>query len=227
MRGSEPEETSVEENTRRPWRRVGPNGAAPAVLFTALTSWVGFASEIPVARPPAICGVTVTTDASGVIIVRWKGGTPPFQVVRGDNEDFTIAQDVRILAPDVAASEFRDRTEPEKRYWYQVADRNSPPLLFRTDPQDPHEGDLVTIHGIGFASKCDANHLILGGDMDDVPLRNCSATSVQFKVPLHVISEEPMIMTERGLGRFGSELDDCEGIPRGPVTWPNLAENKH
>lgn len=61
--------------------------------------------------------------------------------------------------------------------------------------------------------------------MDAVPLQDCTSTSVRFKVPLHGISDEPEVMTERGLGRFGSTLEDCEGIPRGPVTWSSAAES--
>ena len=192
---------------------------ARALLCAALTVPVVFATEIPVPRPPAICGLTVVAVGSGAIVLRWEGGTPPFLVLRGDDEDFTAAKDVRLLASDVAAREFRDRAEGGQRYWYQVADRHSPPLLFRTDPRAPHDGDLVTIHGVGFATNCRDNHLILGGQMDAAPLQNCTLTSVQFKVPLHVISDEPMVMTGRGLGRFGSVLEDCEGIPRGAVTW--------
>ena len=209
----------VGKNSRTRQERAGPKGGAIAVLCTALTAAAVSATEIPVARPPAICGVTATVLDSGEIVLRWEGGTPPFLVLRGDDEDFTAAREVRLLASDVAAREFRDRVEGGRRYWYQVADRNSPPLLFRTDPSDPHEGDLVTIHGVGFDSNCRNNHLILGGRMDAVPLQNCTFTSVQFEVPLHVISDEPMVMTGRGLGRFGFDLEDCNGIPKGAVTW--------
>lgn len=207
------------KDTRTRPGRAGPEGVALAVLCTALTVPTVFATEIPVARPPAICGVTVTAVGSDAIVIRWEGGTPPFLVLRGDDGDFTAAKEVRLLASDVAVREFRDRVEGARRYWYQVADQNSPPLLFRTDPSDPHEGEVVTIHGAGFDSNCRNNHLILGGQMDVAPLQNCTFTSVEFKVPLHVISDEPMVMTERGLGRFGSILEDCEGIPREAVTW--------
>jgi hypothetical protein len=209
----------VNETTPSTRQTAGLRGFVLPLLCLILACPTAIADQIPVPRPPAICAITVTAADPRSIVVLWKGGTTPFLVVRGDDEDFTAARNVQVLASDVAGREFRDHPPAGKRFWYQVADRNSPPLLFRIEPAVPHEGDLVSIHGIGLSSNCDQNHLIIGGTFDGAPLRNCSPRSVQFKVPLHVTSDETMIWTANGLGRFSGELDDCEGIPRGPVTW--------
>jgi hypothetical protein len=190
---------------------------AAAATFAILTTVR--ASEIPVARPPAICDIKVTTTGTDGVLLRRKGGTPPFVVLRSDAADFTAARDVRVLA--TAEREFRDRVGRGQRYWYQVMDRHSPPLLFRTEPDVPHEGELVTIRGAGFDPNCKGNHLIMEGTMDVAPLQDCTSSSVSFKVPLHAVSGELEVMTGRGLGVFGSALEDCEGIPREAVTWSN------
>jgi hypothetical protein len=187
--------------------------------LAALTTVV--ASEIPIVRPPAICGLKVTQAGTDVVLLRWQGGTPPFVVLRSDAADFTAARDVRVLAAGVAPREYRDRVGRGKRYWYQVIDRHSPPLLFRIEPDVLHEGELVTIHGAGFDANCKGNHLIVEGTMDAASLEHCTSSSVSFKVPLHAVSGEIEVMTDRGLGVFGSTLEDCDGIPRGAVTWSN------
>jgi hypothetical protein len=66
---------------------------ALAATLTILTTVM--ASEIPVARPPAICELTVTNAGADVVLLRWKGGTPPFVILRSDAADFTTAGDVR------------------------------------------------------------------------------------------------------------------------------------
>ena len=192
---------------------------AAAATFAILTTVR--ASEIPVARPPAICGLKVTAAGADGVLLRWTGGTPPFVVLRSEAADFTAARDVRVLAAGVASREYRDRVGRGQRYWYQVMDRHSPPLLFRIEPDAPHEGELVTIHGAGFDVNCKRNHLIMEGTMDVAPLQDCTSSSVSFKVPLHAVSGELEVMTGRGLGVFGSALEDCEGIPREAVTWSN------
>jgi hypothetical protein len=55
---------------------------ALAATFAFLTTVL--ADEIPVARPPAICELKVTTVETGGVLLRWKGGTPPFVVLRSD-----------------------------------------------------------------------------------------------------------------------------------------------
>jgi len=196
-----------------------PSRVVLTASFAALTAVV--ASETPIVRPPAICGLKVTSAGTDAVLLRWTGGTPPFVVLRSDASDFTAARDVRVLAAGVAPREYRDRFGPEKRYWYQVMDRHSPPLLFRIEPDDPHEGALVTIYGAGFDAKCGGNHLIMAGEMDAAPLQHCTSSSVSFKVPLHAGSGELGVMTDRGLGVFGSTLEDCDGIPREAATWSN------
>lgn len=193
--------------------------AAIAATFAILTTVM--ASEIPVARPPAICDLKVTAVGTDAVLLRWKGGTPPFVVLRSDAADFTAARDVRALAGAVPIREFRDRIGRGVRYWYQVMDRHSPPLLFRIEPNDPHEGDLVTIRGAGFNPDCKRNHLIIEGTMDAAPLQRCTSSSVSFQVPLHSVSGDIEVMTDRGPGMFGSALEDCEGIPREALTWSN------
>jgi len=190
-----------------------------AATFAFLTTVM--ADEIPVARPPAICELKVTMAGTGGVLLRWKGGTPPFVVLRSDAADFTAARDVRVLATGVALREYRDRVGSGERYWYQLMDRHSPPLVFRTEPDIPHEGELVTIHGAGFDPNCKGNHLIMAGTMDVAPLQRCTFSSVSFKVPLHAVSGELQVLTGRGLGVFGSALEDCEGILREAVTWSN------
>jgi len=192
---------------------------ALAATFAFLTTVM--ADEIPVARPPAICELKVTTAGTSGVLLRWKGGTPPFVVLRSDAADFTAAGDVRVLAAGVALRDYRDRVGSGERYWYQVMDRHSPPLLFRTEPDVPHEGELVTIHGAGFDPNCKGNHLIIEGTMDVAPLQHCTSSTVSFKVPLHAVSGVLEVMTGRGLGVFGSALGDCEGTPREAVTWSN------
>ena len=187
--------------------------ATLAILTTVM------ASEIPIARPPAICEIKVTTAGTDGVLLRWKGGTPPFVVLRSDAADFTATRDTRILAAGVTIREYRDRIGRGERYWYQVMDRHSPPLLFRTEPNDPHEGELVTIRGAGFNPDCKGNHLIIEGTMDAAPLQRCTSSSVSFQVPLHSVSGDVEVMTDRGPGLFGSALEDCEGIPRDAVTW--------
>mgnify|MGYP007017458779 FL=1 len=84
------------------WSRV-----AVAAAFAILTTVR--ASEIPVARPPAICGLKVTAAGADGVLLRWTGGTPPFVVLRSEAADFTAARDVRVLAAGVASREYRDR----------------------------------------------------------------------------------------------------------------------
>jgi hypothetical protein len=79
----------------------------------------------------------------------------------------------------------------------------------------------VTIHGAGFDANCKGNHLIVEGTMDAAPLQQCTSSSVSFNVPMHSVSGELEVMTDRGLGVFGSALEDCQGILREAVTWPD------
>lgn len=197
-------------------RRVG--GATALLLCLLCLGPDGSATSVVVDPPPRICDITAELVGANEVVIRWRSGTPPFLVLRGDREDFTAAE-VRLLASDVTARQFRDRVDTRKRSWYQVMDLNSPPLLLGTDPPDPHVGDVLTIQGVGFATKCADNHVIQAGKLDAMPIRQCSLTSLEIEVPIHALSDEIMVMTPRGLGRFGSELQDGEGIPRGPVTW--------
>jgi hypothetical protein len=161
----------------------------------------------------------VTAPVTDAVLLRWERGTPPFVILRSDSADFTAAADVRVLAAGIAVRQYRDHVGKATRYWYQVMDRYSPPLLFRIEPNDPHEGDIVTIHGAAFSPECKGNHLVLEGSMDTAPLEHCTFSSVSFTVPMHSVSGDIEVMTDRGLGLFGSTLDDCEGIPRAAVTW--------
>jgi hypothetical protein len=74
--------------------------ATLAILTTVM------ASEIPVSRPPAICDVKVTTVGTDGVLLRWKGGTPPFVVLRSDAADFTAARDARVLAAGFASPDY-------------------------------------------------------------------------------------------------------------------------
>ncbi len=95
----------------------------------------------------------------------------------------------------------------------------------RAGPNLPPEGELVTIHGAGFDANCKENHLIVEGTMAAAPLQHCTSSSVSFKVPRHSVSGELEVMTDRGLGVFGSALEDCDGIPREAVTWSSEHAN--
>jgi len=90
---------------------------------------------------PEICDVAVALDRkSGEVTVTWSGGTPPFQVIRGDAPRFDRATELDWLADRATQRRHVDAKprKPGRRYYYQVYDYNSARELF-SGPEHSHE----------------------------------------------------------------------------------------
>jgi len=114
------------------------------LLLLLLAAAVGGCAQAPVQPPagakPEICDVAVARDPrSGEVTVTWSGGTPPFQVIRGDAPRFDRAREVDWLAERATERRLIDSRarEPDQRYYYQVYDFNSSRELF-SEPEHSH-----------------------------------------------------------------------------------------
>ena len=123
-------------------RRAGRSSPLLLLLLAAALggSAPARAQSTPGAKPE-ICDVAVALDAaSDEVTVTWSGGTPPFQVVRGDAPRFDRAQELDWLAERADERRLVDSKarKAERRYYYQVYDFNSARELY-SGPEHAHE----------------------------------------------------------------------------------------
>jgi hypothetical protein len=110
------------------------------------------ADEIAVPQPPEICSLAVSRDApSGSVVVTWRGGTPPFTVIRADSRCLGQASELKYLSQKVGGHRYVDRgaLRAKRRFWYQVYDINSGTQIFSMSSGEEKEPDPNTIHPNG------------------------------------------------------------------------------
>jgi len=99
------------------------------------------AAQSGAAAKPEICDVAAALDRrSGDVTITWSGGTPPFQVIRGDAPRFDRATEIDWLADRAKERRLVDSKarKPDRRYYYQVYDYHSARELF-SGPEHSHE----------------------------------------------------------------------------------------
>lgn len=205
-------------------RQRWPRAALGILLVGVVRRETLRAEEQPAVNlPPEICELSVKADpGSGDALLSWSGGTPPFVVVRGDAGSLDEATKVEYLSMNVAGRRFLDSGALRKghRFYYQVYDHNSVPEVFTMTPDDPHEGDVATIRGIGFSRDCARNIVVFDGGLEVRPRGKCDFTGFQFTIPLGAVSGSLMFVSPNGVGGFGDHQSyRCDGMPRSPATW--------
>jgi len=122
------------------------------LILALITAPMTYSDEIAVSRGPEICKLSVTVDPrSGDVIIRWSGGTLPFDLVRADAACFGKASELRYLVEGVRAHQYVDvgASKSGRRYWYQVFDKNSPTEIYYMGPAVPKDSDPKVIHPDG------------------------------------------------------------------------------
>jgi len=121
--------------------RHAAGGLRLLVLAAALGSCALAHAQPGAGSKPEICDVAVALEpGSGEVTVTWSGGTPPFQVIRGDVPRFDRATELDWLADRAMERRHVDSKarKPGRRYYYQVYDYNSARELF-SGPEHSHE----------------------------------------------------------------------------------------
>src|SRR5262245_1785885 len=106
-------------------------------------------SEVVGSPPPEICALSVTRDArSGSAVITWSGGTPPFEVLRADASCFGKASEIKVLASSISGHRYVDVgvLRMKRRFWYQIYDSNSGPIIWSVTQGDAPQTDPDTIH---------------------------------------------------------------------------------
>ena len=117
--------------------------------------------EPPQSSNPRLCDLNVTHDeSSGDVVVEWLGGSPPFAVLRADNEDYEQTDAIQVLAIGLCERIFTDEAilDSGNRYWYFIMDINSPPMIFGVygseDSPSPSYPPPFQGKGAGDAAAC-------------------------------------------------------------------------
>ena len=184
-------------------------GTARAVLLGILAT-IGDtqrvrASQIPVYRPPASRDEVVTwVPERSEVRVEWRGGSPPFTVVRADAEDFLRATDIQYVVIDTKRRTVRDAITGggRTRYWYRVYDRKVDPEVFAFEPEVPTSGQELKIIGVGFDRTCSSNLVGVAGG-PDYEVLVCSFTHLRVRVPPMALSGTFWVRTSHGSGGIG------------------------
>lgn len=202
--------------------------AAHAVLVVMLGApgAAAFASQVLVPRQPTPKNVRVSQDAAGVRVA-WEGGEPPFVVVRARTKTFLDDPSLTYLTTHEMERELLDPSARpgDGRYYYQVYDKNSRPVIFSVTPVHVGDGDVLTVRGVGFSATCDENKLLFEGDRpeDAPPILDCTTTELRMRVPASATSDGIVVLTPTGHAM--DEVDPCQGTGEAdctpdPVTWP-------
>jgi hypothetical protein len=174
----------------------------------------------PATNGPEICDFSVEAGGkSGMVLLRWTGGTPPFIVMRSDRESFSNDADLVMVesrAPNrlVGVSE---RTGTRYPYWYQAFDRNSVPQAFSVKPLKFKKGQTVTVRGIGFSKDCAQNRVLVAGTAAD-DVRGCSGSGLKFRAPSDADASAITFEGPHGNGGVGDQ-QRCKGVLQHPLTW--------
>jgi len=185
----------------------------PPLLLTTLTL-----AQQP---PPEVCDLAVSAELKrGSVIVTWKGGTPPFVVVRSKEATLSDKGDVVIIESNLDTRTLVIPEHPGLRdpYWYQVFDSNAVPEAITVKPALFTKGQTISLRGVGFSKDCALNKVTVGGvPAEDV--RDCSRNGLKFRAP--VSSEASQIRVQGPTGNGGvSDQQRCNGEIRHPQSWP-------
>ena len=189
--------------------------ALSAALLLALTA-------ARAAAPPEICGLTATLpEGSTSVVLVWRGGAPPYTVVRANAGSLGEATHIQYLSFGHATRRFVDPGAAAlgHAFHYQVYDLHSLPEIFAMSPEHPAAGDVVTLRGVGFGPSCASTRVRVGGDEVGIE-PGCTATQIRFVAPGPLSRESVSVVTGRGSGSFGTvQGTRCEGGARRAVTW--------
>ena len=184
----------------------------PPLLLTTITL-----AQQP---PPEVCDLAVRAELKrGDVFVTWKGGTPPFMVVRSNEAMLSDKSDVRIIESNLDTRILIIPEHPGLRYpyWYQVFDSNAVPEAFSVKPAIFAKGQTITLRGVGFSENCALNQVTVGGiAAEDV--RGCSRNGLKFRAPVNSEASHIGIQGPRGNGGVGDQ-QRCNGAIRHPQSW--------
>ena len=194
--------------------------------------------------PPEICHLAVARHPSGDVLVTWSGGTAPFTVIRSPSPVLTSPQDregsgpvlaiatgtasrtpqtkpvIQVVASNVQSRHVLDRdvAKSSRRWYYQVYDRHSAPVVLGFAPDGGLPGSWISVHGAALVSDCNLLTVKIAGVEAKVK-RRCTFTGFDFQVPANMITGSLIVATPAGASIVGDMLDYCNGKPRQMVSW--------
>jgi hypothetical protein len=196
--------------------------------FLVVAIWLSLLhaeTRVPTYVPPDICDLTVTADReTGDVAIAWSGGIAPFIVVRSETQELRLSNRLEVVGWDLRSTLFVDRRayRADRRFYYQVYDRNSQPEIFGFSPDGGLPGAEIRVRGVGFRSDCAKITVQAGGR--EVPTKlDCGFLGFTFKVPIDSMTGFLIVATPAGVALAGDVGEEtrpmCKGAPRRPRSW--------